>query len=232
MMRQNAMPAVIEQPPSRRWMIMLADLVSLMLTFFVLIYSMTDIPTAAWREVVVSLRGRLNPEKPIEQMIHAADLSLRTRQVVTAANLDYLAEVLSDKLAATGDDSISLRREQERLVLSLPGDLYFQPGEARPQAERVEALVRLGEILRDIRNPIQVEGHTDPAPLSSEAYLSNWELSLARAGAVADLIAGAGYANPIRRVGRADGAFHEISQDLPQEERYKKSRRVDIVIRP
>jgi len=220
-----------EQPTSRRWMIMLADLLSLILTFFVMIYAMSEIPTAAWREVVVSMQSRLNPDRPIEQLIFSNTSPTYTEPVQPATDLDYLMQILSNKLQSTDKIPLSIAREPDKIVISLPGDLYFIPGSDALNEERTSTMRQLAQLIRPTRNRIQIEGHTDPRPYSGNAFSSNWELALARANTIANLLQQFGYGGSIRRVGRGASVFHEISQDLPRQERYKLARRVEIIIR-
>jgi chemotaxis protein MotB len=85
--------------------------------------------------------------------------------------------------------------------------------------------------LRNIANEAEVIGHTDPTPVET-AYASNWDLSLARAAAVADALKRDGYPREIPAFGVADSHFSELPDSLPWLHRLELARRVDLVLTP
>ena len=150
-----------------------------------------------------------------------------------AMDLDYLSGVLQAKMA---DSDILgqgiLYRQDDSLVLSLPGDLLFDPGQARLHANTHEAMVSLGTTLKLVGNSLEIIGHAEATPPPSDSpYSSNWDLSLARALALANALHAVGYADMIKALGAADGGAREISEKLPEAQRQSLSRRVDLVIR-
>ena len=124
-----------------------------------------------------------------------------------------------------------VQRLEDRLVISLPADALFEPGQtALTQAARNAALALVGS-LRYFSNRIEVYGHADPRPLRMPDMASNWELSIARAATFADALRESGYSRPIRAFGYGDARFADIAPALALEERYRLARRVDVVIR-
>ena len=82
----------------------------------------------------------------------------------------------------------------DRFVLQ--SEVFFQSGSAKIENDGIQKVEEITEILISITNKIpkninwliQVEGHTDNIPISTEQYPSNWELSTARAIAVAKIM--------------------------------------------
>ena len=212
------------------WMISLADLLALMLTFFVLLFSMNAVQYADWQPVVSSFRKQFNPRAA--EVRSEPDQGIAVRgYVASATSLDYLAAIFRDKLAAPEWHGARLTRLADRIVLSLPSDLVFGSGRSEPGAQARALITALSEQLAQLGNRIEIAGHTDPAPIGSASpYASNWELSLHRAAAVAERFRASGYARPIRVVGYADSRFGDLSPALPRDERTRLARRVDIVI--
>ncbi len=136
---------------------------------------------------------------------------------------------------AVAEDEVLARsrimRLGDRLVIALPGDLLFAPGRADLSEKAREAVFNLGGVLRNIGNQIGINGHTDPVLVTGGAYTSNWELSMARAAAVANALRRSGYAEDIIAFGFADSRFSQLP-DLPTDQRYALGRRVDIVVLP
>ena len=93
-------------------------------------------------------------------------------------------------------------------------------------------MIEFSQLLANLPNKVAVVGHADTSPIAEgAAFSSNWELSIARAGEVANLIKRSGYPSDIVILGRAEGRFSDL-ENLPQEEREKMARRVDIMILP
>ena len=121
------------EPPtqSRAWMVTFTDLVSLMLTFFVLLFSMSSVKVGEWENMIDALSQSLNPsrEKAIAQPTAQYNISTIFRK--RAINLDYLTAVLERLMA---DDPLLGRgmivRLEDQVVITLPGDLLFEPSRA------------------------------------------------------------------------------------------------------
>lgn len=93
------------------------------------------------------------------------------------------------------------------------------------------ALFRLGGALSTVANQLGVNGHSDPSPVAGGDYASNWELSTARAAAVANQLRAAGYADPIVAFGYSDSRYDQLPP-MPPAQRQLMGRRVDIVVFP
>ena len=119
-----------------------------------------------------------------------------------------------------------------RLVVSMASDVFFRPGSAALLPSGEGAMFNLAVALSQLDNRIDIVGHSDPRPFLSPtaSFSSNWELSLARALSVAEALRRFGYDKPVEVRGAADGKFDEIDPSLDQEERYRRARRVDLVI--
>lgn len=215
------------------WMISFTDLMALMLTFFVLTYSMAEPEPKTWAEVTGSLpQGVSSQEGP--RRLEGGDQVISLPRVTynRALNLDYLAALLTTKLQDHRLlKDVSVLNQGDRLILSLPSDLLFEPGRAEISTEGAAAIDALAPALSRIKNAIDIAGHADPRPLPGEgAFISNWHLSLARAAAVAAQFRQRGYERDLGIEGYSSARFEEMSDDIPEEDRLSQSRRVDIVI--
>lgn len=227
---------LIAKPPahgeSRAWLVTFTDLVMLILTFFVLLFSMSNVKVDRWEQMIDALSQTLNPAKTQPLLAPTAEFNIGTIFRKRAINLDYLKGVIEKNIA--GDPLLGeaqLVRMEDRLVVALPGDLLFRPGRAVMTASARQALFGLGGILRNIGNQIGVNGHSSPVPPEGDAYASNWELSVARAAAVANALRRAGYTDNIVAYGYSDSRYGELA-DLPEERRKALAHRVDIVVLP
>jgi len=219
--------------PKTAWMITFADLVSLMLTFFVLLFSMSSLQMDEWDAMTDTLTQTLNPGKLTTVAAATAEFNIGTIFRRQATDLDYLSGVLQrgvqeDKLLK----SSKIMLLDDRLIVALPGDLLFPSGKAVMPDEARSALFTLGSLLRNVGNQIGVNGHTDPRPPSAKSgFQSNWELSIARSSAVANALRASGYTDDIVAFGYADSRYAQLPK-IPEVEREKLGRRVDVVIFP
>lgn len=236
-----------EKPPSPRrmgllpqsggnaplWLITFTDVMALMLTFFVLLFSMSNPNNEAWTDVVSALDSQFNLVFGASRQPGSMETSdINRPQLHAALDLQYLStlvEKLLENYRELGQTSVA--RYGDRIVISLPSDLLFEAGSAEIAPRGQAAVNTLGDMLKNISNRIEVYGHADPRPVTAGAYSSNWDLSLARASNVAGLLYKAGYDHDIIAKGMADGQFYLIPATLPADERYRRARHVDIVIR-
>ena len=216
------------------WMLSLADLISLLLTFFVMLFAMSKVKVDRWDEVVDSLSQSIKPSPKEDNDEPTASLNIPRVYRKPAMNLDYLSAVIDDAIddnPVLGDARMS--RDANKLVISLPGDLLFVTGSSDMTPKARQALFVLGGVLGNIGNRIGVQGHTDPRPLSGRGvYASNWELSLARAAAVANELKRSGYTDYINIYGFAASRYDQLPEKMDEDQRFAMARRVDIVIEP
>lgn len=218
------------------WLITFTDIMALMLTFFVLLYTMSMPQEKEWSRMTKALNDEFS-----KYYAHAPALNSGSQDSINidrvdfsrALDLNYLAvllqETLKDKEAA---EEIIVIKRKDRLIISMPNDLLFAAGKASVLSEGRQTLFTMGEALAKIRNSIEVIGHTDPRPVekSGGRFESNWHLSLARAANVAGILQNTGYRRTISIKGMSSARYDELSEDMIKQERLSLSRRVDIVI--
>ncbi len=211
-------------------MITLADLLALMLTFFVLVYAMREPDTQRWATVHGEVGAILNPQQtdsPIQQSTHEA---LWLTPIHSHTSLSYWHSILQAKLQRAGALNIRLQLTPHALVISLPADVFFAAGSATLSPQQRPVLALLGQALEHMGHPLLLQGHTDPTPISTPEFPSNWQLSLARAAAIAQQLRHQGFTRPIRISGHAAGDFTPDMGDKKQNRRYTEARRVDMLV--
>ena len=214
------------------WLITFADLIALLLTFFVMMYATQRVETGDWKALIQSLSQSLNPARTVIVPRPSADENIFLLSPKRMLDLSYLEILIKGRREFQPVlDQLSFRRFDDRLVISLSSDLAFPPGSAVPRARTREMIFTLAATLRHVGNRIDVFGHSDPRPLSGGRFASNWELSLARAAAVVALLREAGYESDVAAFGLGASRFAELSM-VPPGRRDALARRVDIVIRP
>lgn len=213
------------------WLLTFTDLTALMLTFFVLLYSMSTINSDDWQNLVQALSPKLSSVQEVTVALPRSDQDTEAVERLPGTDLNYLANLLREQV---GDDAILAKaiitQTPGRITLSLPGDLLFAPGSVGLSDAAQSAIFALGGVLRNLRNVIEVAGFADPAPPPRQLFASNWELSLARAAALSGMLATSGYQGEILVRGYGHARYDPPSAAADTAARRATARRVEIVI--
>lgn len=216
------------------WLVTFTDVMALMLTFFVLLYSMSSPQEEQWKEMSKGLTQKLNAFNAAEYKSGTQDvISLDKINTKRALDVGYIGILFKRLLKRNEIEDIMLIENGGRLVLSLPSDLLFKSGGVKINDGGRQALFQLGGVLSHVQNRIEVVGHSDPRPIENTetaTYKTNWQLSLARAAEVAQVLKDVGYERDIIVRGLSSARYDELPEKLSQEKRYALSRRVDIII--
>ncbi len=185
------------------WLLTFADLIALMLAFFVLLFSMSQIEQRKWQGLVEALSSDLNALRKVEDFKPAVEYQPEEEAVAPGADLDYLTPVIREQIAAHPLlAQATIHRAAERLVISLPAGLLFGADAAVPAPQAVELGAALVSVLRNLNNSVEVEARIERGGAVRAGY-ADWELALARAAAFTGILIRAGYAGRI--VARATG---------------------------
>ena len=215
------------------WLITFTDVMALMLTFFVLLYSMSVPVEEKWQEISDSLSSKFNKTESRPHNAGSQDvLSIDRIDTSRALSLAYLKTLVNNLLKAKSIDNVIVFENDKRLIISLPSELLFESGNAQINLKGKKILFALGGALSRVKNRIEIAGHTDPRPITGTKglYHTNWELSLARSAAVAVILKDVGYSRDITLRGLSSARFDEMSEEFPEKDRYNLSRRVDIIL--
>jgi chemotaxis protein MotB len=222
-----------EMKSSPLWLITFTDIMALMLTFFVLLYSMAEPDAEKWSGMTATINSNLSQYRSPEWNAGTVDAIMIERvDHRRALDLRYLSSIIRQALDQSGQGKdVLLFAQKDALVISMPHELLFEAGsdEVQPAGQRM--LFEIGGALEKIRNAIEIVGHADPRPLGeNDAFTDNWDLSMARASAVAGVMSNVGYTRPITVRGMSSARYNDLPQDMAQEEKQDLSRRVDIVV--
>jgi len=196
------------------WLITYSDMVTLLLAFFLLIYSFSVLKEDEQEQLVRALRevevAGIAPEQ-LEQ---------------SPEELEQIARDIAARFGDTGEDEAWVDAGEAEVTVGLPASITFQVGEAELTPRAREILAEVGANLAKTPNAIRVEGHTDNLPIRSGRFASNWHLSAARAQNVVRLFIEQGVApERLQVVGHAD-TRPRASNDTPEGRR--ANRRIEI----
>jgi chemotaxis protein MotB len=124
---------------------------------------------------------------------------------------------------------IDMRVTPEGFVISLHELGFFDSGEARLLPGAAGKIERIADVLTQYGLDMRVEGHSDNVPIHNAAFNSNWDLSTARATAVAMMLLNESGFDP-RRMSIAGFAQYHPAESNDTPEGRRANRRVDIVV--
>lgn len=219
------------------WMVTYSDLVTLILVFFVLLFSFSSLDLQRFHAIMTSLQGSwgilesgrsLNPWErldfgSLEPMIPVESLIPTTQMEEMVLELETF--ILENDL----QDLVDITVQERGVVVRFADQVLFDSGRAvlKPESRRI--LDRVADSLRRWPNQIRVEGHTDNVPIHNEQFPSNWELSTARATRVLRYLVEEQGLQPTRLAAVGYGEFRPLRpNDTPADRAV--NRRVDIVL--
>ncbi len=166
------------------WLATFGDLMSLLLTFFVLLLSFSSMEEIKFNKAMGSLRGSLgvfNSDPEMSQPIRVLMPMVRG-SVAQSQNIRKSAEELEKTLSDEGfEGDITLEGTASGLVIRIQAPVLYGVGLAVLKESIRNVLNKIGDMLILLPNEIVVQGHTDSKPIIRGNFASNWELSYQRA---------------------------------------------------
>jgi chemotaxis protein MotB len=212
------------------WLTTYADFMSLMMIFFILIYTLTPgVEVAKWQQFILMFKGqssivemqtspgtaqsvdnqdRLEAFEELARMIGEADAQ---EDVIIEISEDFIKITLRESVSFNTYSSVLLPRARE--ILMVLSGIILQP-QTRPTTR------------------IEVHGHTDNIPIRANAplYKSNWELGAARSISVISFMSEQGGLDPSLFVPSSFAEFDPVAPNDTDDGR-SQNRRVEIYLR-
>lgn len=221
-----------EDPPpagAPGWMVTYGDLMSLLLTFFVLLVSFSSIQESKFLQALGSLQGAFGVLPKFEstvfrEFVLMPKLSSKSR-VKISMKVKKLEQALKEK---NMDKNVKLTLKENGILIRIDAPVLFELGKAELKPAVYPVLQQIAELTQGWPNEIRIEGHTDNLPIHTVQFPSNWELSSARAISVLRFFINSGIpASRLAAVGY--GEYHPLVPNTSEQNR-AKNRRVEIYI--
>jgi len=239
-----------------RWLISYADFITLLLAFFVVMYSISSVNDEKYRMLSQAFMTAFEKPERSLQVIQQGDIN-RTDNMVQGDNLDPVGAeldgntqfdltggdteeakeqrlaLINQKLQSNlaeliNNDLVNLNLKNDWLLITIKSGLLFRSGSNKLVDSAKPVIESVSQTLNDTQNEIRVRGYTDNVPIDSEYFESNWTLSSARAIAVMNLMFDNGI-SPYQVVAEGYGEFSPIADNNTKEGR-AKNRRVVIAV--
>jgi chemotaxis protein MotB len=192
------------------WLTTFADMMTLLMTFFVLLFAMSTIDPVKLEQFGQSM-GEHQGSRKKSKKVSLSQINQEVKKLVKEQQLDQ---------------QVKVRMDARGVTLEIASDLAFSVGSADLSYSIKQFLVKLVSTMEKATYAIAVEGHTDNVPMRSVQFPSNWELSASRASAVITYLTSQGIApDKFRAIGFGD-TVPKVANDTA--ENRAKNRRVDI----
>lgn len=210
-----------------KWLGTFNDMVTLLLTFFVLVLSMSKLDKARVKEAVYAINdafgmssyaemGDIKAFEPFILPIKNRRLSFREKKRELAEHIDKIG-------------NIDAKAIEEGVSIILKEKLFFKTGMSEIEEKNYPSLKSLYSILQKTGCQIRVEGHTDDVPIENKRFPSNWELSVARAVNVVKYFISKGNISPERLSAAGYGDSKPLYPNVSDHNR-ELNRRVGIIL--
>ena len=211
------------------WMVTYGDLMSLLLTFFVLIVSFSSMQESKFMQALGSLKGALGVMTRLESAVTKTYIVFPKLTKKEFIKVSMKAKELEAALQKGElDKKVEMNMKENGILIRLDAPVLFDLGKAELKSGIYPILDKIVELTQGWPNSIRIEGHTDNIPINTVQFPSNWELSSSRAISVLRYFVRRGVpANRLAAVGY--GKYHPLLPNTTLENK-AKNRRVEIYI--
>jgi chemotaxis protein MotB len=221
------------------WMVTFADLIMLLLTFFVLLLTMSSMDAKKLRRLITHFKestgvlefassGNVSDFSSFISQYNNSDsmLVVDRKHLLSKIKISLeIKDILKDIYK-----KIELSDDERGVVLSFNENILFDPGKAKIKKEIYPVLDSVADAIYECPNDILIIGHTDNTPIKNNLYKSNWELSTYRGLAVLDYFLKEKELSPSRFYVGGCGSFRPIFPNNTPKNR-SRNRRVEIVFK-
>lgn len=228
---------------SASWMTTFSDLMSLLLTFFILLFSMSNVSGDKFNQVAYSLSNSLlgggdgimdGVIVPFEdENTGTNETAVPVRELDTMGMDPELIEMYNrviNFVEQNGiEDKVLISADPNGVYVNVSNAILFGKESASISREGRSVLKSVGKLLNQLDNKVVIEGHTDNIPNAYGQYATNWELSVSRAVAVLRYLNEKERVHATRLSAVGFGEHQPLAPNDSEENR-ARNRRVNIVV--
>lgn len=175
------------------WLITYADMITLVLAFFVMLCAVSDFNPAKFEEATQSAKKALGSQTEKKKGVKVLSIEELINAVKRIIHQQHLEQQVAVEATGRG------------VVISARGATFFRSGDSSVLPAAMPLLKALAGPINTTPYSIAVEGHTDNVPATGTRYPSNWELSSARASEIVRYLINSGVKpSRLRATGLAD----------------------------
>ncbi len=228
-MRRRQAPA--KQENSERWLLTYADLITLLLVFFVVLYSISKADARQFTRLSGSLQRAFNNQ--VLDGFDPTSVEGNFGNLTANSMLEDFVETRSQLIRQLPShelpEGVTVFPSKDGFTIRFANNILFSSGRADLNPEAEPVLQAVGAVLHSMPNEVRIEGHTDNVPINTPLFPSNWELSASRAIAVATFFIERSGFDPAHVAAVGYGEYRPLA-DNSQRETRALNRRIDILV--
>lgn len=203
MRRRSLRKAFENETKPDRWLVSYADFITLLFAFFVVMYAVSTISEGKYRLFAAHLDASFStvakallpiqfgptpatfiPLEPLNDKPTEGPFSQTSNEYIDEEYIEVASELKTSLKGLIDEEKILVKETDNWLEIEIKAKVLFRVASASLLPEANPILKSLADLLKQYKNPVQVEGFTDNVPISNELFPSNWELSAARSASV------------------------------------------------
>ena len=241
MKKNKGMKKKHEEHIDETWLIPYADMLTLLLALFIVLFAMSQVDSSKFRELKRALESAFSggvgiissdsniPEQD-DNSPNPLDPDPLNEFLLEDERLQQYKKMLDEYFQEQGlEKSVTNSITEKGLQVSIQEMALFDSGKAILHPEALDVITNISVILGDMDNYVEISGHTDNLPISTSEFPSNWELSVARSLNVMKYMLTNQKLNPARFSVVGYGEYRPIRSNETEEGR-AANRRVELLI--
>lgn len=181
---------------SQEWLTTYSDMMTLILCFFVLLYSFSLLDIAKFKQLsqsmskafggssqIVTKGGNIGPVPVSENP--GINITQEDGSNIGDKEMQKMYTEVTNYIDANElDAKVTIKKDTRGVLIELQDNILFDSGDAKLKQDSLPLLKKISGLLNNFPNEVIIEGHTDNLPINKGYYQSNWELSTDRANKV------------------------------------------------
>ncbi len=222
-------------PGAPAWMVTYSDLVTLLLTFFVLLLSMANMDPVRF----VAASGSLKEAFGMQQESNSTDFAVpifphqpkSQYSPIQIQSPEKIYEKVKSKIDSLrlNDDIGFIKKDDDSIILRISDSVLFAPGQSEIAKKALPILRNIAEIIKPLPLNLRIEGHTDDTPMIG-SRTANWDLSVERSVSVLRYFSQSDLLSLDRMAAVGYGKDRPVVANVDEASR-AQNRRVDFVLR-
>jgi chemotaxis protein MotB len=213
----------IEEGEGPTWIITYSDMATLLLTFFILYYSIAAQNLGKFKDAILEESDK---NLGLIELIESTKITTAL-QNFSAFKSENILNDMTD--FATDENNLGITENKSKIIIRIPGKTLFQPASAVLEKQGWPILEETAAIFKKYPNyKVHIQGHTDDDPVATEKFPTNWELSATRATSVLRFFVDKGL-DPIRLTATGYADTFPLHPNTTAESR-ALNRRVEFVL--
>jgi len=214
-----------------KWLTTFNDLMTLLMVFFVLLFTLGSVDTKKLNDFQGSLQsglGILEAGNMVSIKV-ATQEPKKTKEIQNGEKEGATNAVDKYMKGLDSEEWIDAVGTREGVVITLKDTILFRSGRADINPAAFPVLNRIISVVSRDSNPVRINGHTDNDPIHGGRFPSNWELSTARAVNILKYFADTGKISPERLSAAGYGEIRPLVPNTTPQHK-SRNRRVEIII--